>query len=568
MISKLVKRLGVSSQHLVSVSRELDPHYRTIVVFSATINILMLAPSWYMLQVYDRVLTSYDENTLLGLSLIVIFLYAVYSLLERYRGMVLIGISEGIESRCGPLVQRALLDPAPNGRSNALNGVGDLNTVKHFLTGQPMIAVLDSPFLLVYVLVIFLLHPLLGLLATLSVLCLFAVAILNQQSTSEPLAAAQQEASAERGFSAVASESAQSIKAMGMRPALLQRMASLRSRYLSHLLVASTTGVDWSAAGKFIRVLIQSAMLGLGAYLAIRNEITPGMMIAASILLGRAFAPIEGLIGSWKQFSEFRRALKELDGLLDRTNPESRAIDLGRPSGAIEVKDACLSLREEARPTLNKITLRIPGGEILAIIGPSGAGKTSLLKLMSGLYRPQSGHVYIDGADMAHRDLDELGPHVGYLSQTDEILEGSIAENIARFQSVDEEAVLLASRLVGAHEVAVSLPKGYDTIISDGGSNLSQGQRRKIALARALYKFPAILFLDEPSNGLDDASTKQLLKALAAIQGNGCTIVVTTHHNALVQLAHKVAVVVEGELALMGERQLVMAKLSERQQAT
>lgn len=536
--------------------------YVTLFCFSAIINILMLAPSWYMLQVYDRVLTSHDENTLLGLSLIVIFLYFIYALLERYRGLVLVGVSEAVDSDLTPKLHSLIMRPSVMDRQTEINSLTDLNTVKQFLTGQPILAFLDVPWALVYLGTVALLHPALGVVAVLSAALLFLLALINQRVTDGKLTAAQKAAINERKLVSNIVAASDSIQTMGMRVSLEKKLTAVRSEYLDNLMIASIRGVNLSAISKFFRTLIQSVALGFGAYLAIQGEMTAGMIIAGSILLGRALAPIEGIINSWKQLAEFRKSYKNLDEILSATCTQDYSVELGRPRGALKLVDVILRLRENGKPTLNKINLNIEAGETLAVIGPSGAGKTSLLKVLCGIYKPQVGQALIDGSDLEFRDLNTLGEHVGYLSQTTELLSGKASANIARFAEIDSKAVLKAAQISGAHEMLTSLPEGYETVLGDAGHGLSEGQKRKIGLARALYLDPAIVFLDEPGTGLDDASLVSVMNVIRELQTQKTTLVFTTHQLSLAQLADKIAVLVEGEICILGPSKEVLARLN------
>jgi PrtD family type I secretion system ABC transporter len=552
-----------ASRHSISTFIRLyKTQYITLLFFSAVINILMLAPSWYMLQVYDRVLTSYDDNTLLGLSLIVVFLYLVYALLERYRGLILVGVSEALDQNIAPQLHRAVLSPSLKERQKELNGLSDLNTVKQFLTGQPILSFLDAPWVLIYLGTIFLLHPSLGFVATASTALLFVLVVLNQRLTEGKLSEAQKANVAERRLVSNVLGASDSIQTMGMRSALRGKLALVRSSYLDNLLVASLHGVNLSSVSKFFRTLIQSIALGYGAYLAIHNEVTAGMIIAGSILLGRTLAPIEGIIQSWKQLSEFRKSYTNLDEILKTTPESDHSVKLGRPIGRLQLIDVTLRLREHGKPTLDKINLEIKEGECLAVIGPSGAGKTSLLKTLCGIYKPQQGQALIDSSDLAFRDLDALGEHIGYLAQTTELLAGKASENIARFSEIDSPAVLKAAQLSGAHEMLTALPEGYETFLGDAGHGLSEGQKRKVGLARALYSDPAIVFMDEPGTGLDDASIVSVVHVIKTLKEKGVTVVFTTHQPSLAQLADKVAVLVDGQIKLLGPSAEVLARLS------
>ena len=552
----------ISSKSMSNYLRRFRGHYFSLFGFSAVINILMLAPSWYMLQVYDRVLTSYDETTLFGLSLIVVFLYLIYALLERYRGLVLVGVSESIDLDLAPKLHSTLLEISIRNRHVKLNCLNDLNTIKQFLTGQPILSILDTPWVLVYLITITLLHPALGLVASASAILLFLLAIINQRMTEERLASAQRSNSSERHLVSNIVSASESIQALGMRSSITMRLANVRFSYLDNLLIASILGVNISAVSKFFRTVIQSVALGYGAYLAIHHEITAGMIIAGSILLGRALAPIEGVLNSWKQLGEFKKAFINLDEILQSAPIREHSVKLGRPAGKLQLIDVSLRLREHGRATLDKINLSVEPGESLAVIGPSGAGKTSLLKVLCGIYKPEQGQALIDGSDLAFYDLDSLGFHLGYLAQTTELLAGKVSENIARFHAVDSNAVLKAAQSSGAHEMLTALPEGYETLLGDSGHGLSEGQKRKVGLARALYKDPAIVFLDEPGTGLDDQSLSAVVKVIQSLKSQETTLVFTTHQISLAHLADKIAMLVDGQIRVLGPSAEILARLS------
>jgi ATP-binding cassette subfamily C exporter for protease/lipase len=539
--------------------------YSSIFAFSAVINILMLIPSWYMLEVYDRVLTSRDDNTLLGLSLIALFLYAIYALLERYRGLMLITVSEGLDHQILPKIHAKLLSPQHRNQSNLGGLINDLNLVKQFLTGQPILSFLDTPWVVIYLVTIFMIHPAMGLLALLSAIFLFLLAILNQRVTEPLLSESQKNSLEERRLINNLLSASESVVVLGMRKKIYETLSVMRQKYLTSLVGASLKGVDFSALTKFFRILIQSAILGYGAYLAIDNQISAGMIIAGSILLGRTLAPIEGVINSWKQLSEFKKSYAQLNESLSSLTDESHTVNLGRPNGAYQIKNVSLSLRPVGKPTLENITLEIAAGETVAIIGPSGAGKTSLLKIIAGVIDPNEGQVLIDGSDLKHRNKDELGSYIGYLSQSTDLMAGKISENIARFSEIDSDQVIAAAKIAGAHEMILSLPNGYETELGDMGAGVSEGQRRKIALARAFYGKPQVLLLDEPGNSLDDASINQLGLAIQQNKQNKVTCIFTTHQPNLAQLADKILLIIDGQLRLYGNAKDVISQLTTKQ---
>ena len=392
-------------------------------------------------------------------------------------------------------------------------------------------------------------------------LVLFVLAIINQYLTEEYLSKAQKNNIDERRLIINVVNSSDSILVMGMRPALKNVLAVIRQDYLTNLIIASSRGVNLSAVTKFFRVLIQSAVLGYGAYLAIRNEISAGMIIAGSILLGRALAPIEGVINSWKQLSEFKKSYANLEATLSNAIEHQHTVKLGRPDGSYELSNVSLQLREGGSPTLQEINLKIGAGEVIAVIGPSGAGKTSLLKLLAGIYAPSKGHVLLDGLDLTSRDMDGLGQHIGYLSQSTDLLAGKVSDNIARFQQFESAQVIQAAKMVGAHEMIMALPMGYEAMLGWGGGGVSEGQGISISLARAFFGTPQIYLFDEPSNSLDDASVSNLTNAIQDMQKLHATFIFTTHQIHLAQLADKIILMMDGRVKLFSSTKEVLTKL-------
>lgn len=538
--------------------------YLAILVFSAVINCLMLVPSWYMLQVYDRVLTSYDENTLLGLSLIALFIYLIYALLEQARGWILIEIAEALDGSAASILHGSQLTPQVPAHQRDGAVLNDLNTVKQFLTGQPMLAFLDAPWAFIYLAVIFLLNTSLGWISLASMLVLFLVAIANQRLTGPGLEKARDFAQQERRLLVNCSAALESIHVMGMRSAMQARLKEIRDHYLASLLVASGRGVNLSAVSKWIRVVIQSLALGYGAYLVIHEQMTGGMIIAGSILLGRALAPIDGVINSWKQWADFRKSFDTVNDVLASAAQQTHTVQIGKPRGALSLDGVSVKLRANGPPALKDINLTITAGQSVAVIGPSGAGKTTLLKTLAGVVQPSNGRALIDGSDLAFRDMQDLGPHMGYLGQDTALLAGKVSENIARFGAIDSQAVMAAANAAGAHEMLMALPAGYETELGNHGAGLSEGQKRRIGLARALYSEPTVVLLDEPGTALDEVAMTALVQTLAQLKTRGATVVFTTHQPSLAQLADVVVLMADGQLRLMGPRDEVFARLGKK----
>jgi PrtD family type I secretion system ABC transporter len=473
-------------------------------------------------------------------------------------------VAEALDARISPILHRGLLSlkvPAELREGGALN---DLNTVKQFVTGQPILSFLDAPWAIIYLIVIFFLHPALGWLSLFSMTILCFLALLNQHFTSAGLDRSRQFSIQERRWVKNISFALDSIHVMGMRQAMQLRLSEIRDQYLSNLLIASGRGVNYSALGKWIRTVIQSVALGLGAYLTIQNEITGGMIIAGTILLGRALAPIEGVINSWKQWSDFRKSSEAVGELVASAPLTTHSVMLGRPQGHLALEGVTVHLRPNAPAALQDVSITIEPGQMVAVIGPSGAGKTTLLKTLAGILLPSQGRALVDGSDLAFRDEADLGKHMGYLGQETGLLAGRVADNIARFNIINSETVIAAGQMAGAHEMLMALPEGYETELGDRGMGLSEGQKRRIGLARAVYGSPAIVFLDEPGTALDETSAAVLIQTLLSLKAQGSTVIFTTHQPSLVQHADTVVLIVDGKIRLKGPREDVLARLSKK----
>lgn len=538
--------------NLNTIINKYTKKYLTIFIFSAIISFLMLIPGWYSMQVYDRVLTSHDITTLLGLLLIATFLYIINGLIERYRGLLLIEVSEKLETDLSPIIYNNIVTPNQHNQNDKGNYVNDLNVIKQFLSGHVIISILDAPWIFISLGLIFIIHYDLGLLALGSCFILIFLVFLTQKLTSKQLEESQELSLTERRLVNNATASAESLFALGMRNNLQQMIGNIRKESVIKQLVASSRAVEITSITKFFKTLIQALILALGVYLVLQNEITMGMIFATNLLLGKTLSPLEGIINSWKQVAEFKKSFSSIKVLADNQKIQIFSVELGKPQGFFTIKELSLLLNKNGKPTLKNINLTINPGCTTAIIGPSGAGKTSLLKLLSGIYQASEGFVYLDNSDITKRDFNDLGKYFGYLSQTTDLLAGKVSENIARFGEVNSEMVIEAAQLAGVHEMIMSLPEAYETVLGDNGFGLSEGQKRKIGLARALYGNPNIIFLDEPGAGLDDISLNVLVDSLKALKNKNATIILTTHQSKLISLSDNLIVIGNSELKLYG----------------
>jgi ATP-binding cassette subfamily C protein EexD len=537
--------------------------------FSFFVNALMLVPSFYMLQVYGRVLTSGSTTTLLMLTLIMSALMLAMGGLEWTRSRLMVRISGRLDALLGPDVYRASFKRAldSGGMDASAQPLSDLTGLRQFLTGSGLFAFFDAPWLPVYIGVMFFFHPWYGWIAIASAIVLLCLALLNERLTGKALAEANRQNIATSLHTTKSLRNAEVIQSMGMLHNLMARWSVRQKEALRLQSVASDKGGLITSLSKTFRMLVQSLILGAGAYLAIQQEINPGAMIAGSLLLGRALAPIDMMIGGWKGFVSARSQYARLNEILDWQKSEQARMSLPAPEGHVQVENLIVSAPGSKTPILKNIGFVVPAGAVVGIIGPSASGKSTLARALLGVWAPQHGVVRLDGADINNWDKRELGPHIGYLPQDIELFEGSISENIARFGEIEPDKVIQAARAAGVHEMILQLPEGYDTVIGSEGVNLSGGQRQRIGLARALYGQPRLLVLDEPNSNLDDVGERALANALRQVKASGATIFVITHRTSILAQLDSLLVMQEGAVSLYGPRDKVLARLAAQQQA-
>ncbi|MBA4288326.1 MULTISPECIES: type I secretion system permease/ATPase [Pseudomonas] len=541
--------------------------YKSILIsvgcFTALINVLMLVPSIYMLQVYDRVLSSQNETTLAMLSLMVVGFFVFIGLLEVVRSFIVIRIGSQLERRFNLRVYQAAFERNLfKGEGNAGQSLGDLTHIRQFVTGPALFAFFDAPWFPVYLFVIYLFNVWLGVLATAGALLLIALACLNEYMTKKPLGEAA-------GFSQQSSQlatshlhNAETIQAMGMLGSLRKRWFQVHSRFLGLQNQASDTGAVISSLSKTLRLCLQSLVLGLGALLVIKGDMTAGMMIAGSILMGRVLSPIDQLIAVWKQWSGAKLAYRRLDALLQAFPPSDEAMALPAPKGQITFEQVSAGPPGQRAATLHMVNFNLGAGEVLGVLGASGSGKSTLARVLVGVWPTLGGTVRLDGADIHRWNRDQLGPYIGYLPQDIELFSGSIAENIARFSEADAQKVVAAAQQAGVHEMILRLPQGYDTQLGEDGSGLSGGQKQRVALARAMYGTPSLVVLDEPNSNLDTVGEAALASAIAQLKAQGTTVVLVTHRSSVLAQADKLLVLNEGRLQAFGPSQDVLKALS------
>lgn len=529
-------------------------------LFSAVINLLMLAPALYMLQVYDRVLASGNEMTLLMLTLMILGLFGLMGALEWVRSQVVIRLGTQMDMRLNQRVYDAAFEAQlSTGSPAAGQALNDLTSLRQFATGNALFAFFDAPWFPVYLWVIFMFSPWLGLLALGGAVLLMLLAWLNQRVSQGPLKAAS-ELSVEATQQASAHlRNAEAIEAMGMLATLRGHWLAQHTAFLAQQNLASEKTASVGAWSKGVRLALQSLVLGLGALLAVQGQITAGMMIAGSILMGRVLSPIDQLIGVWKQWTSARLAYQRLESLLQAHPARPPRMALPVPRGELAVEQLSASAPGTRRATLSNLSFTLPAGQVLGVIGPSGCGKSTLARLLIGVWQPLAGKVRLDGAQLSQWNKQQLGPHLGYLPQDIQLFAGTIAQNIARFAPVDADKVLAAAQMAGVHSLILQMPEGYDTRLCDGGAGLSGGQKQRIGLARALYGLPALIVLDEPNANLDEAGEQALLQAIAQLKQLKRTLILITHKPNVLTLTDQLLILREGQLQAFGPTAKVLA---------
>ena len=540
--------------------------FRSIGIFTAIINLLMLVPSIYMMQVYDRVLASRNDFTLYMLSFIALGLFGLISALEHIRSMIVIKIGAKIDAFLNQRIYTAAFEQNLRGAGvNAGQALNDLTTIRQFVTGSGMFAFFDAPWFPLYLLVIFIFNPWVGLFALASVVILIGLAWLNQWVSSAALKEASAVSIQSTSMATNNLRNAEVIEAMGMLPQVRERWFSLHNRFLHLQAEASRKAAVITAVTKFVRTSVQSLILGVAALLVIKGELSGGVMIAASILLGRTLSPVEQIIGVWKQWEGVLSAYKRLEDLLRRHPPRKAGMSLPPPEGSVRVEQVAAAPPGSNRMVLRNINFELRAGEIMGLIGASGSGKSTLARLLVGVWPVANGSVRIDGADVFQWSKDELGPFMGYLPQDIELFAGTIAENIARFGEVDSFKVVAAAKLAGVHELILQMPEGYETRVGDGGSGLSGGQKQRIGLARALYGDPVFIVLDEPNSNLDEAGEFALAESILELKKRQRTVVIISHRPSIIRITDKLMVLQNGAALAFGPTEQVLEAMAKAQ---
>ncbi|MFH5926246.1 type I secretion system permease/ATPase [Roseomonas xinghualingensis] len=536
--------------------------FTTVGLFSLVVNLLQLTVSLYMMQVFDRVLATRSTDTLLWLTVVAVSAVGVLALLEGVRSQVMQRVAMWVEGRVAPEGFARALEATLRGRPYRMEALRDLAICRNWLSGQGSLTLYDVPWVPVYLGVVFLLHPILGWVATAGAVILFILALTSELATSGPLRQAGTASMAAQKRADAIARNAEAADAMGMLPALLRIWRAAASQAVPLQEKAADRAALLMAATKFVRLAVQIGVLGLGAYLTLNQEMTAGAAIAGSIIMGRALAPVEQLIGGWKSLVQARQAYRRLRTFLAMPRLRGEAEPLPAPVGRLTAERLTFGLPGQTVPLVKGVSFTLEPGESLGIIGPSGSGKTTLLRLLVGTLAPIAGSARLDGADLSTWPREDLGRHIGYLPQDVELFEGTVFRNIARLQpDAPPEAVHHAARLAGCQEAILRMPQGFETEITDGGAPLSGGQRQMVGLARALYGSPRLIVLDEPDSSLDGDAEARLIEGLAALKAAGNTVVLVSHRPSLIQGVDKVLVMRDGAAELFGPRADVLARL-------
>ena len=536
--------------------------------FSLLINFLMITPSIYMLQVYDRVVSTGNKSTLLMLTLIVVMLFITMAALEWVRSQILVKVSSRLELLLNQRLFKIAFKQSlySGGQRATTQPLDDLTGLRQFLTGNGLFAFFDAPWMPIYFGILFLFHPWYGWFSIFTGILLCIVAAATEKATTKKLSEANNVAMATRGALGRNLRNAEVIESMGMLDSIRDRWMIGALKVLEIQSVASSRAGLLTALSKVIRLSSQSLILGLGAYLVIEREISPGLMIAGSILMGRALAPIDMIIGSWKGFISARDQYHRLNDLLKQIPADKEHMLLPDPEGRMNLENAVVVPPGSKVPVLKGINLTIDKGDIVGVIGPSGAGKSTLARALLGIWPTSNGAIRLDGAEVFNWDRAHLGPFIGYLPQDIELFEGTIGENIARFGNMDAVQVVEAAKMADVHELILKLPEGYDTVIGITGGNLSGGQRQRIGLARALYGNPVLVVLDEPNSNLDELGEAALEKALIKLKQKQATVVIITHRNNVLEKVDKLLILNDGLLVVYGPKDQVIAHLQKQKQ--
>lgn len=557
-----VKAIQAVGEALVICRRS----FVAVAVFSFFINILMLTPMFYMINVYDKAVATGSLPTLVSLVTVASFLYLVMGVLEWVRSKILVHVGTRLDLLLAPRIYELCFHGQSGQAGVAPMGgqpLSDLNALRQFLAGPAVAVLFDIPWTPLFILLMFFFHPVLAIVAILCVGIMASIAIANQRSTTESLQEANKKARTISAQNQRNLRNAETVTVLGMMRPLAERWRQQQNAMLDVQASASSVASGYSAAIKTLSLAMQSAAITTGAVLAMAQEITPGVIIGAALLLGKTLQPIQQAVSGWKGIVEAREQYQRLNDLLQAFPPSSEKMDLPEITGAIAASDVEVAAPGASVPILKGVSLSIEAGTAAMIVGPSGSGKSTLVRAVLGLWPTLKGDIRIDGTEAHYFDREKLAQQVGYLPQGIELFDGSVAENIARFNKPDPDAVILAAKDAGIHELILALPEGYDSILGAGGVRLSPGQQQRLALARALYGRPKLLVMDEPNSNLDEAGEKALNNAIATMKAAGSTVLLVSHRKTVLPLIDVIIVMQGGRI----KEQLSKDEVIKRSQA-
>ncbi|MGE0055061.1 MAG: type I secretion system permease/ATPase [Hyphomicrobium sp.] len=567
MASQPQSARGQIKNPIVTLLVENAPVLTSVAVFSGVINVLALAGSFYMLQVYDRVLPSQSIATLIGLSVLMVGLYAINGLLEYFRSRIMIRLGTQIDKTVSPKIFHAvqILPLRSRHGGDGMAPLRDLDTIRSFMGGLGLPALFDLPWIPVYLFFVYMLHPSLAVIAVFGAIILIALTLVTEHRSNAPLKNAAQAGAQRMIIAEQARRNAEAIYAMGLSPHIGARYAALNDSYLAYQLKAADASGGIGNLTKVIRMVLQSSVLGFGAYLVVKNEISPGSIIAASITVSRSLAPIETAIAHWKGFVSARLASRRIHELIGAVGDlDQKVVALPAPKHQLAAEQVFVAPPGTKDPIVKGVSFSLERTDALGIIGPSGSGKSTLARALVGVWRPinPASAIRLDGAEIGQWTPDELGKHIGYMPQDVELFDGTIAENIARFDAnATSEAVVKAAKAAGAHEMIVRLQTGYQTRLGEGGRSLSGGERQRVALARALYGDPFLVVLDEPNASLDAAGDAALTEAILSVRRRGGIAIVIAHRPSALAAVNKVLVMANGQSRAFGPKDEVLRSI-------
>jgi len=538
-------------------------YFLVAALFSLAINLLYLASPLYMLQIYDRVVTSGSETTLVMLTIVLLAAFLALAGLDLVRSWILTRASARLDRLLSAKILAASVE-APSPGSSQSQPIRDFDTFRQVITGSGIHALFDLPWSPIYIGIIFLLHPWLGFFALGSSLLLIGMAVLNEYMVRAPLKQANDLATANYNFTEMSLRNAEVVRAMGMIDGLVRRWGRDRGLALQRQAQASDRAALMSGLIRFLRLTMQSLILGLGAWLVIERQVSGGAMFAASLLLGRGLQPVEQIVGLWRSLILARAALARVEKLVDGARSSERSFNLPKPIGKIAVEQVSFAIPNLQKALLRDVSFQLEPGEALGIIGPSGAGKSTLARHLAGIMQPSRGTVRLDGADMTQWGREALGDHIGYLPQDIELFSDTVAANIGRFKTNVDREVIEAARLAGVHEMIIRLPQGYETQIGEGGAVLSGGYRQRIALARAVFGTPNLIVLDEPSSNLDADGDRALSDCALELKRRGSTVIIVSHRPSTLANVDKILLLRDGAVEAFGMRNEIVALLNQR----